>query len=142
MVSMFWLQPFPVRPQMYYFHECISRHCITFIDFFWGVTHRERERESFWQKQRQRRKTRENKHVSAHFLITCACGLHLLRQLILREASETCGVLRRPSCGEDIWLRARRRCEFIDFPGETRSSQTFRPPCLLCAETRSLQTRP
>lgn len=24
---------FTVHPQTYYFHECISRHCITFIDF-------------------------------------------------------------------------------------------------------------
>lgn len=29
----FMLEPFTVHPQMYYFHECISSHCITFIDF-------------------------------------------------------------------------------------------------------------
>lgn len=29
----FMLKSFTVHPPIYYFHECISRHCITFIDF-------------------------------------------------------------------------------------------------------------
>lgn len=161
---MFMLQPFPVRLQMYSFHECISRHCITFIDFyfFFGVT--ERIVESFWQTRKQ--KAAKNKQTKCNLAAQCimepydpsvdtaaiengwmesimeTCGLHLLRQLILREASETRRMLRCPSCGEDYFAESFAASRERTCRDACHGSDAAIYAHVSDAETPCLQTRP